>query len=63
LAAGFNNIQLSFSEMMSGGEGFSFNFASASVSATPLPPAWTMMLIGIAGFGFLRRRYRSAAAA
>jgi hypothetical protein len=38
LMAGLNNIQLAFSEMMSGGEGFSFDFATASVSATPLPP-------------------------
>ncbi len=30
-----------------------------SASATPLPPTWTMMLIGLAGFGFfLHRRKR-----
>jgi hypothetical protein len=27
-----------------------------SVSQTPLPPAWTMMLIGLAGFGFMMYR-------
>jgi hypothetical protein len=59
LAAGFNNVQLAFSETMSRGEGFSFDFASASVSATPLPPAWTMMLIGLAGFGFVAYRRKS----
>jgi hypothetical protein len=42
--------------MMSGGEGFSIDYASASVSATPLPPGWTLMLIGIAGFGLVAYR-------
>jgi hypothetical protein len=36
LASGFNTVQLSFSEMMSAGEGFSFDYSSASISATPL---------------------------
>ena len=31
-----------------------FNYAA--VSATPLPPSWTMMLIGLAGFGFVAYR-------
>jgi hypothetical protein len=52
LAAGPNNVQLAFSEMMSGGEGFSFNYGTASVSATPLPSTWGMMPIGLIGFGF-----------
>jgi hypothetical protein len=56
LAGGLNNVQLSFNETMSGGEGFSFDYTTASVSATPLPPAWTMMLIGLAGFGFFAYR-------
>ncbi len=29
------------------------------VAATPLPPAWTMMLIGLAGFGFVACRRSS----
>jgi hypothetical protein len=62
LAGGPNNVQLAFSEMMSGGEGFSFNYTSASVSATPLPPAWTLMLMGIAGFSFVAYRRKSAPA-
>jgi len=53
LAAGLNNVQLAFNETMSGSEGFSFDYGTASVSATPLPPTWTMMLIGLAGFGFV----------
>jgi hypothetical protein len=61
LAGGFNNIQLAFNETMSGGEGFSFSFASAA-AVTPLPPAWTMMLIGIAGFGFVAYRRKSTSA-
>jgi hypothetical protein len=63
LAGGLNNIQLAFNETMSGGEGFSFDYGTASVSATPLPPAWTMMLIGLAGFGFVAyRRQRKGTA-
>jgi hypothetical protein len=56
LGAGLNNVQLAFNETMSGGEGFSFDYGTASVSATPLPPTWTMMLIGLAGFGFVAYR-------
>lgn len=33
-------------------ESDSLSFA-ANVSSTPLPPTWTMMLAGLAGFGFL----------
>jgi len=29
------------------------------VMATPLPPAWTLMLIGLAGFGFVAYRRKS----
>jgi hypothetical protein len=48
---------------MSGGEGFAFDYAAgAGVSATPLPPSWTMLLIGIVGFGFVAyRRQRKEA--
>jgi hypothetical protein len=57
LGGGINNIQLAFNETMSSGEGFSFNYlATGGVSATPLPPTWTMMLIGLAGFGFVAYR-------
>ena len=51
-------------ETMSGGEGFAFDYAAgAGVSATPLPPSWTMLLIGIVGFGFVAyRRQRKEAA-
>jgi hypothetical protein len=42
---------------MSGGEGFGFDYAAGvGVSATPLPPSWTMLLIGIVGFGFVAYR-------
>jgi hypothetical protein len=35
------------------------SMGTISASATPLPPTWTMMLIGLAGFGFmLYRRMR-----
>jgi hypothetical protein len=42
---------------MSGGEGFSFDYAAGvGVSAAPPPPSWTMLLIGIVGFGFVAYR-------
>jgi hypothetical protein len=31
-------------------------------SATPLPPTWTMMLIGLAGFGFISYQRNKKAA-
>ena len=64
LAAGLNNIQLAFNETMSGGEGFGFNYGAAGVSAAPLPPSWTMMLMGLVVFGFIayRRQKKGAAA-
>ena len=35
-------------------------FADGSIAAaTPLPPAWTMMLMGLAGFGFIVLNQRS----
>jgi hypothetical protein len=37
------------------------SFSSTSF-ATPLPPAWTMMLIGLAGFGFIAYRRQSKSA-
>jgi hypothetical protein len=56
LSGGLNNIQLSLSEAMSGGEGFSIGFASASVSAaTPLPASWTMMVLALAALIFVFR--------
>jgi hypothetical protein len=63
LAGGINNIQLAFNETMSGGEGFSFDYGTASVSSTPLPPSWTMMLIGLAGFAFCGWRGTKGSAA
>jgi hypothetical protein len=62
LAGGLNNVQLSLNETMSAGEGFSFDYTAAGgVTATPLPPAWTMM-IGLAGFGFVARRHKTKSA-
>ena len=57
LTSGLDNIQLAFSETMSNsGQGFSYDYAAASVSPTPLPPSWTMMLIGLASLGFVAYR-------
>jgi hypothetical protein len=38
---------------------FSGSPISIGVSAAPLPPAWTMMLIGLAGFGFIAYRRKT----
>jgi hypothetical protein len=38
---------------------FASGTATPAASATPLPPAWTMMLIGLAGFGFVASRRKS----
>ena len=35
----------------------------ANVSTTPLPASWTMMLIGLCGFGYLARRLRKKGSA
>src|SRR6266850_5252504 len=64
LDTGPNNIQLTFSEIMSAGQGFSFEYAIAGgASATPLPSTWGMMLLGLAVIGYMtyRRRQQSAA--
>jgi hypothetical protein len=43
--------------ILSGPDDLSFGtFSGSPVSATPLPPTWTMMLIGLAGFGFMLYR-------
>ena len=54
---------MSFDAMMSGGEGFSFNYAVAGIAQTPLPASWTMMLIGLGVLGLLgwRRKRKQAA--
>src|ERR1700730_11321536 len=38
---------------------FSGTPINLAVSATPLPPTWTMMLIGLAGFGFVAYRRKA----
>jgi hypothetical protein len=58
LSGGLNNIQLALNETMSGGEGFSFGFASASVSATPLPAALPLFASGLGALGLLHWRKR-----
>jgi hypothetical protein len=63
LANGLNDVSLTFDETMSSYGGFSFDYGVAGVSAAPLPPSWTMMLIGLAGLGFVayRRQKQNAA--
>ena len=43
-------------------KGFSFDYAARLY--TPLPPSWTMMLMGLVVFGFIayRRQKKGAAA-
>ena len=38
------------------GAGRDFLSGEATLTATPLPATWIMMLIGMAGLGFLARR-------
>ena len=57
VGAGLDNIQLSFDETMSGGDGFSYDYAAAgAVSAAPLPSSWMFMLTGLVVFGFFAHR-------
>ena len=39
--------------------GFGYTNFNGTISATPLPPTWTMMLIGLAGFGLAAYRRKS----
>ena len=48
--------------MTFGNQDITASIVSASVSATPLPASWTMMLIGIAAFGFICFRRKSSPA-
>jgi PEP-CTERM motif-containing protein len=64
ILAGLNDIQMTFDAIMSGGQGFAFNYAAAGIAQTPLPASWTMMLIGLGALGLLGwRRKRKAQAA
>jgi hypothetical protein len=57
---GFNPLQLGYTSLAnSGGPELSEGGGGRSeVSATPLPPSWTLMLIGLVGFGFMAHRLR-----
>jgi PEP-CTERM motif len=49
--------------MMSGGQGFDFNYAVAGIAQTPLPASWTMMLSGLGAvylLGWIRKRKAAA---
>jgi hypothetical protein len=58
---GLNIIQLSFNEMISGGDGFAFDYAA--IAPTPLPPTLPLFATGLAGLGLLgwRRKKKTAA--
>jgi hypothetical protein len=57
---GLNPLQLGYTSLASnGGPELSEGGGRRSeVSATPLPPSWTLMLIGLVGFGFMAHRLR-----
>ena len=56
----FTSAYAGFSAFADGGISRIDNFSvDGPVSVTPLPPSWTMMLIGLAGFGFVASRRKS----
>jgi hypothetical protein len=65
---GLNPLELAYTNLGTDRGGFpALGEAGGSVgkvetSATPLPPAWTLMLIGLAGFGYAAFRLRSRSA-
>jgi hypothetical protein len=64
LLAGLNIIQLSFNEMISGGDGFAFDYAAISPIITPLPTTLPLFASGLVGLVLLgwRRKTRAIAA-
>jgi hypothetical protein len=62
LLAGLYIIQLSFNEMISGGDGFAFDYAAISPIVTPLPATLPLFASGLAGLGLLGWRRKKAAA-
>ena len=64
LLAGLNIIQLSFNEIIGGGDGFAFDYAAISPIITPLPTTLPLFASGLVGLGLLGwRRKRKAIAA
>jgi hypothetical protein len=61
LLAGLNIIQLSFSEKISGGDGFAFDYAAISPIITPLPTTLPLFATGLAGLGLLGWRRKKKA--
>jgi hypothetical protein len=59
LLAGLSIIQLSFSELISGGDGFSFNYAA--IVPTPLPGTLSLFATGLVGLGLLGWRRKKKA--
>jgi hypothetical protein len=64
LLAGLNIIQLSFNEIIGGGDGFAFDYAAISPIITPLPTTLPLFATGLAGLGLLgwRRKKKAIAA-
>jgi hypothetical protein len=66
LGSGPTDIELLFDAMMSGGEGFSFDYSIRGIDpvATPLPTSLPLFATGLVGLGLLGwRRKRKAVAA
>jgi hypothetical protein len=60
--SGLNIIQLSFNEMIGGGDGLSFDYAA--IAPTPLPATFPLFATGLGALGLLSwRRKRKALSA
>ncbi len=65
LLAGLNDVKISFSQTMSDGEGFSFDYGVLSVDSTPIPATLPLFATGLGAMGLLgwRRKRKAQAAA
>jgi len=56
LLAGLNIVQLSFNEMISGGDGFAFDYAAIAPTPPPTLPLFASGLVGLGLLGWRRKK-------